>query len=111
MKKTHQVTVEEALRQLESSSGSRSIELFRHGTLIVKMYAPRGTDPQTPHVQDEVYVVASGSGWFFNGAERVRFVPGDFLFAAAGQPHRFEEFSDDFAVWVLFYGPDGGEAP
>jgi hypothetical protein len=24
--------------------------------------------------------------------------------------HRFENFSDDLAVWVFFYGPEGGEA-
>jgi hypothetical protein len=24
--------------------------------------------------------------------------------------HRFENFSDDLVVWVVFYGPDGGEA-
>jgi hypothetical protein len=29
----------------------------------------------------------------------------------AGHVHRFESFSDDFAVWVFFYGPSGGEAP
>ena len=23
---------------------------------------------------------------------------------------RFERFSDDFSVWVAFYGPEGGEA-
>jgi hypothetical protein len=23
--------------------------------------------------------------------------------------HRFEEFSDDLIVWVIFYGPEGGE--
>jgi hypothetical protein len=23
--------------------------------------------------------------------------------------HRFEEFTDDFYTWVIFYGPDGGE--
>ena len=33
------------------------------------------------------------------------------LFVAAGQVHRFEDFSNDFAVWVFFYGPDGGEEP
>jgi hypothetical protein len=30
---------------------------------------------------------------------------GDLLFAAAHAPHGFEDFSDDFAVWVVFYGP------
>lgn len=37
--------------------------------------------------------------------------PGDFLFVPAGVEHRFEEFTDDLAVWVVFYGPDGGERP
>jgi hypothetical protein len=31
------------------------------------------------------------------------------LFVAAGVPHRFEEFSRDFAAWVVFWGPKGGE--
>ncbi|CAN5750314.1 hypothetical protein BH24GEM1_BH24GEM1_26510 [soil metagenome] len=32
------------------------------------------------------------------------------LFVPAGVAHRFEDFTDDLAVWVLFYGPDGWEA-
>jgi quercetin dioxygenase-like cupin family protein len=55
--------------------------------------------------------VAQGSGFFRNGESRHRFVPGDLLFVPAGVIHRFEDFTDDLAVWVLFYGPEGGEAP
>ena len=84
--------------------------LFGHGSMSLRYYAPRGTDPQPPHDQDEVYVVASGRGWFRRGYERVPFGPGDVLFVAAGETHRFEDFSDDFGTWVLFYGPEGGEA-
>ncbi|MEO8637136.1 MAG: cupin domain-containing protein [Gemmatimonadales bacterium] len=84
--------------------------LLRHGTLDVGFYAPRGADPQTPHTRDEVYVVIHGSGWFLNGEERVNFHAGDVLFVPAGHVHRFEEFTDDLALWVLFYGPEGGEA-
>jgi hypothetical protein len=29
----------------------------------------------------------------------------------AFESHQFEEFTDDLAVWVMFYGPDGGEIP
>lgn len=36
-------------------------------------------------------------------------LPGDLLFVPAGVVHRFEEFTDDFATWVMFYGPEGGE--
>jgi mannose-6-phosphate isomerase-like protein (cupin superfamily) len=39
----------------------------------------------------------------------VRFGPGDALFVPAGMKHRFENFSDDFATWIMFYGPEGGE--
>ena len=82
---------------------------FEHGTLSVEVYAPRGTDPQQPHTRDEAYVVVTGSGTFVNGDTREPFSPGDFLFAPAGVPHRFVDFTDDLVVWVIFYGPEGGE--
>lgn len=70
-----------------------------------------GADPQTPHDQDELYIVVSGTGTFVRGAERVSFGPHEVLFAAAHEMHRFEHLSDDFATWVVFYGPVGGESP
>ena len=82
---------------------------MQHGSMTMRLYAPRGIDQQTPHEQDEVYIVASGSGWFVNGARRDRFEPGAALFVPAGVDHRFEDFTDDFATWVVFYGPKGGE--
>ena len=91
--------------------GRRSARIFGHGSLEVRWYAPRGTDPQEPHMRDEVYAVVSGHGTFFCAGRRAAFGPGDLLFAPAGAEHRFEEFSDDLGVWVLFYGPEGGEAP
>ena len=105
----HHLTVDQALARLPTPEGERFIELFRHGTLAVELYAPRGGDPQTPHTRDEVYVVVKGSGYFRNGSDRHRFAPGDVLFVPAQVSHRFEEFSDDLAVWVFFYGPEGGE--
>ena len=89
--------------------GERFIEAFAHGSLVVELYAPIGTDPQTPHDRDEVYFVVSGSGDFVAAGERSPFRAGDALFVAAGVEHRFENFSADFAAWVVFYGPSGGE--
>jgi quercetin dioxygenase-like cupin family protein len=51
-----------------------------------------------------------GEGWFLCDGERHRFGPGDFLLAPAGVVHRFEEFTANLAVWVLFYGAVGGES-
>jgi mannose-6-phosphate isomerase-like protein (cupin superfamily) len=53
--------------------------------------------------------VIQGEGRFVNGDTRCDFGPGDLLFVPAGVEHRFEEFSDDLAAWVVFYGPEGGE--
>ena len=104
------VTIGEALSRLPGPNGERFATVFEHGTLLVEIYAPRGVDPQKPHTRDEVYIVARGSGEFVNGESREPFGPNDFLFAPAGVEHRFENFSDDLLVWVMFYGPEGGEA-
>ena len=101
----------EWLARLPGPDGARSVLVHERGTLTVKLYAPRGFDPQQPHVRDEIYVVVSGRGTFVHGNHRDAFGPGDFLFASAGLAHRFEDFTDDLAVWVIFYGPDGGEQP
>ncbi len=105
-----QLSLRAAMHQLPTSDGKPFTEIFRHGSLSVEIYAPRGRDNQQPHTRDEVYVVAQGSGVFVIGSERVKFAAGDLLFAAAGEVHRFEEFTDDFSTWVLFYGPEGDEA-
>jgi hypothetical protein len=76
------VSVADAMSKIPASGGERFATVLRHGTLEVEIYAPRGTDPQKPHTRDELYVVE----------------------------HRFESFTDDLVVWVMFYGPEGGEA-
>ena len=101
----------EKAREAPPQPGRRSALLFEHGSLEVRYYAPRGSDPQTPHSRDELYVVASGRGTFARGGDRVPFEPGDVLFVAAGVDHRFVDFTDDFGTWVIFYGPEGGERP
>lgn len=91
--------------------GVPSAFVLEHGTLQVKMYQPSKLDLQKPHARDELYFIARGSGQFVNGADRHAFVPGDMLFVPAGVVHRFEDFSEDFCTWVVFYGPEGGEHP
>ena len=103
------VTLAEALARLPGPGGKRFATVFEHGTLAVEIYAPRGADPQQPHTRDELYVVVEGSGEFFNDGRRHSFGPGDVLFAPAGAVHRFEDFTEDLVVWVVFYGPEGGE--
>ena len=82
---------------------------FQHGTLSVEVYKPDKIDLQEPHDRDEVYLIISGSSQFQNGDQQLKCKSGDFLFVPAYQEHRFINFTDDFATWVIFYGPTGGE--
>lgn len=102
------VTLQDALARLREASEPFATILER-GSIQVEIYAPSGIDDQTPHTRDELYVVMRGAGWFVNGDTREPFGPGDILHVPAGVEHRFEEFTDDFATWVIFYGPKGGE--
>jgi len=102
------LTITNALEAL-SKETEPYVELFSHGSMSVELYKPIKIDPQEPHSQDELYVVASGSGFFVNGGNRHPFETGEVLFVAARVEHRFEDFTDDFSAWVIFYGPEGGE--
>jgi mannose-6-phosphate isomerase-like protein (cupin superfamily) len=104
-----QIGLGDAVDALPAAPAEQYTIVFRHGTLEAGLYAPRGTDEQTPHTRDEAYVVVKGTGQFVCGATRRPFGPGEFLFVPAGVTHRFERFTADLAVWVIFYGPPGGE--
>jgi mannose-6-phosphate isomerase-like protein (cupin superfamily) len=88
--------------------GNLAIPILRCGDVEVEVYAPAGKDPQGPHTRDEIYVIASGTGWFHSGEQRQAFNPGTLLFVPAGVVHHFAEFSPDFSAWVMFFGPEGG---
>lgn len=79
--------------------------IFKTDTTEALIYAPRKVDLQDPHDRDEYYFIIRGHGDFINGEDRHSFEPGDIIFVPAYQPHRFVDFSDDLAVWVVFYGP------
>ena len=100
-----------AVRKVTDGGGRPYAALLDHGTFELGCYMPRGEDDQRPHEQDEAYIVLSGAGRFQRGAEVVSFGPGDALFVAAGVEHRFVDFTSDLQLWVVFWGPTGGEAP
>jgi mannose-6-phosphate isomerase-like protein (cupin superfamily) len=90
-------------------AGERFVSAFAHGTMSVELYAPVGSDPQTPHAQDELYFIHSGTGEFLMDGQYHSFGPGSVFFVPAGAEHRFESFTSDFSTWVVFWGPQGGE--
>lgn len=97
------VSLNDAITQLDAANGQLFTKVMEHGTMSVEIYRPIKNDPQTPHKQDELYVIINGNGVFLNGEERTTFKQGDVLFVKAGVKHRFENFTDDFMTWVIFF--------
>ncbi len=87
------------------------MEGLAHGSMSLIVFAPVGEDYQTTHAQDELYIVHRGRGVLLVEEDRFPFVAGDALFVKANALHRFVEFSEDFVMWAVFWGPEGGELP
>jgi mannose-6-phosphate isomerase-like protein (cupin superfamily) len=102
------VTADEA-DALPLQPGRFSAQALNSPGLEARWYRPPNPDTQQPHDRDEVYVVVAGQGEFVRAQARVSFSPGDLLFAAKGEAHRFENHTPETALWVIF-GP-GAEAP
>lgn len=100
------VSLKEAMDALPGPAGERYTTMMQHGAVEIELYAPRGSDPQQPHTRDEIYFVMQGRGVFWDGKTREAFQPGDVIFVPAGTAHRFENFTDDLALWAVFYGND-----
>lgn len=92
-----------AARALPRTPG-RSAEVFTDGDLEVRFAVRPTNGPQVPHVKDEIYFVASGTARYRVRDEVTDVAAGDVLFCAAHVPHGFEDNSEDFSVWVIFYG-------
>lgn len=93
----------------EWPQGMWDVAALERGEMTLLLFAPRHEDYQTPHSQDEVYIVVRGSGTFLVEDEPFEFDTGDVLFVPARKPHRFIRFTDDLAMWVVFWGPHHGK--
>ncbi|MEV0584169.1 cupin domain-containing protein [Nonomuraea sp. NPDC050310] len=61
-------------------------------------------DPQSPHNEDEIYIVTRGRGSFTSGDQTVAVEPGTALFVPAREAHRFHDVTEDLVV-LVFFGP------
>jgi mannose-6-phosphate isomerase-like protein (cupin superfamily) len=62
------------------------------------------TDPQSPHTEDELYVVMSGRARVAVGDEDREIGPGSLVFVSAGVTHRFHDITERL-VLVVAFGP------
>lgn len=89
-----------------SASGESAdwTEQFRVPDLSVGTYSivAGGVDGQSPHTEDEIYVVTAGRATIEAGGERAEVGPGAVIYVPAGEVHRFTDITADLALLVFF---------
>ena len=90
-------------------AGAGYAEHLRRPDLSVGTYSLRAgaIDGQSPHGEDEIYVVTAGRGRFTSGGRTVDVTLGTTLFVPAREVHRFHDITEDLAL-LVFFGPAEG---
>lgn len=85
------------------------VEHLRVADLSVGTYCipAGGVDTQSPHTEDEIYVVTAGRARIVTLGAAADVGPGSVIFVPAGEEHRFEDVTADLALLVVF-GPAYG---
>jgi mannose-6-phosphate isomerase-like protein (cupin superfamily) len=80
------------------------LEFLRVAALSAGIYrlAAGSADPQSPHEEDEIYVVMEGRATLLVDGERRPVSRGSVAFVAARVEHRFEDITEDLVAVVLF---------
>ena len=101
-----------ALAAAQAASGDRYLEFLRVPSMSIGLYvlSAGATDRQSPHAEDEAYVVLAGRSRFTASGETRDVAPGDTIFVPAGMPHRFHDIIEELQLIVLFAPPEGSLA-
>jgi mannose-6-phosphate isomerase-like protein (cupin superfamily) len=97
------------LLERQRSSAAPYLEFLRAPDLSVGLYVLEAgaVDGQSPHTEDEAYIVMSGRGRLRMGDDDVAVGPGSVAFVAAGVEHRFHDIVERLEILVAF-GPAEG---
>ena len=89
-------------------AGGRYGEWVRSASLSAGVYRLHAgeADNQSPHAEDEVYVVTAGSAELEVDGHRTPMGPGSVAFVPRRAPHRFVDITEDLEVSVVFAPPE-----
>lgn len=90
------------------SSGRTYLEFLREESMSAGLYvlAAGAVDEQSPHTEDEIYVVLAGRGRFTAGGIIREVAPHDVIFVPAHLPHRFHDITEELRLVVVFAPPE-----
>jgi mannose-6-phosphate isomerase-like protein (cupin superfamily) len=101
------------VRERRVRSGELYLEILRVPAMSVGFYAlpAGGTDPQSPHREDEVYYVIRGRATVRIAGRDRSVEPGATIFVAKGVEHRFHSVQEPLELLVVFAPQESPEPP
>ncbi len=92
------------LEEQREQAGKLYLEFLRVPAMSAGVYVlpAGGTDPQSPHKEDEMYYIVRGRARMRVGAEDRAIGEGSVIFVGAGVEHRFHDIEDELVVLVFF---------
>jgi len=95
----------------QTNSDADKSAYFTHGTATLNWYCPKDSVKKGVLPQDSLFFVNKGAAEYKTEAGlSAALNAGDVLFIAANTAFTLETSGNDFAGWLLSWGPDGGEA-
>lgn len=94
------------LIQQHAKSDNLYLEFLQVPDLSMGLYIlpAGGTDPQSPHTEDEVYYVVSGRGKIQVADENRDVQAGSIVYVAKNVEHRFHSIEEKLTV-IVFFAP------
>jgi len=92
------------LIQQRADSNKLYLEFLKVPDLSMGLYVlpAGGTDPQSPHTEDEVYYVVSGKAQIKVADEDRAVQAGSIVYVAKNVEHRFHSIEEELTVLVFF---------
>jgi len=100
----HSFEVERARKRLEERGGYEGVHSSPGLEIGVYVLVAPEPDKQSPHDDDEVYVVLEGRGVLDVEGEQIELKEGQAAFVPAGAEHRFVAY-ESLSVLVIFARP------
>lgn len=94
----------DTLKQKQEQEKRHYFKFIDVSTLSMGLYAlsARALDTQSPHSEDEVYIIAEGKAVLDVEGEQFPATEGSIFFVKARAKHHFHDIEEDLKVLVLF---------
>lgn len=78
------------------------LEVLSEESMSVELARYPNSAPKTPHKEDELYFIVSGSGMFRTGDETQAVSEGDVVYVEQGADHEFFDVDEEITALIVF---------